>query len=141
MNQSGKGIAERSMAISLRMLSRVAGSEAIDRIHARKPIERALYKATKNGFRSATAANRAFKATQKLSEPARQTRVKPPALFDLTPDDEQQMLKEAIKDFSLKSVRPSGRDADEACMTPPGLLAQADELQVNTLGVPQELGV
>ncbi|HEY7892784.1 MAG TPA: acyl-CoA dehydrogenase family protein [Solirubrobacteraceae bacterium] len=140
MNQASKGIAERSMGMGLRALNRLAGSDALDRVGARKPMERVLYKATKNGFRSATAASRAFKAAQKLSKPARQTIAKPRALFDLTPDDEQQMLQEAVRDFASEKVRPAAHDADAACATPPELLAQANEFGVNMLGVPEELG-
>ena len=140
MSVPEKALAERGMGIGLRALNRLAGSGALDRLGARKPIERALYRATKNGFRSATAASRAFKAAQSLAKPARQASTKPRALFDLTPDEEQQMLKEAVSAFAAEKVRPAAHDADTACATPAELIAQADELGVNMLGVPEELG-
>ncbi|HXD56162.1 MAG TPA: acyl-CoA dehydrogenase family protein [Solirubrobacteraceae bacterium] len=140
MSVPEKALAERGMGIGLRALNRLAGSGALDRLGARKPIERALYRATKNGFRSATAASRAFKAAQNLAKPARQASTKPRALFDLTPDEEQQMLKEAVSGFAAEKVRPAAQDADTACATPTELIAQADELGVNMLGVPEELG-
>jgi alkylation response protein AidB-like acyl-CoA dehydrogenase len=136
----GKGVAERSMGLGLRWLNRLAGSDLLDRIRIRKQVERALFTGTKNGFRSATAAGRTFKAAQNLTGPARQATGKPRALFDLTPDDEQQMLKEGVRDFAEAEVRPVAGKADADCATPAGLLSQASELGINMLGVPEELG-
>jgi alkylation response protein AidB-like acyl-CoA dehydrogenase len=134
------GIAERSMGFGLRALNRLAGSDLLDRIRVRKQVERALFQTTKGGFRSATAAGRTFKAAQKLAKPARQRTGKPRSLFDITPDDEQQMFQEAVRDFAGEKVRPAAQAADADRSTPPELLAQVNELGVNMLGVPEELG-
>jgi alkylation response protein AidB-like acyl-CoA dehydrogenase len=139
-NDKRAGIAERSMGFGLRALNRLAGSDLLDRIRVRKQVERALFQGTKNGFRSATAAGRTFKAAQKLASPARQAPGKPRTLFDLTPDDEQQMFQEAVRDFAEAKVRPAAHDADAERKTPAELLAQASELGVNMLGIPEELG-
>jgi alkylation response protein AidB-like acyl-CoA dehydrogenase len=135
-----KGVAERSMGLGLRWLSRLAGSDLLDRIRIRKQVERALFTGTKNGFRSATAAGRSFKAAQKLTGPARQAPSKPRSLFDITPDDEQQMLQEGVRDFAEARVRPVAKQADFDRSTPAELLGQANELGINMLGVPEELG-
>jgi alkylation response protein AidB-like acyl-CoA dehydrogenase len=133
-------MAERGMGFGLRALNRLAGSDLLDRIRIRKQVERALFQTTKNSFRSATAAGRTFRAAQKLGKPARQAKGKSRGLFDVTPDDEQQMFQEAGRAFAEEKVRPAALDADAACATPPELLAQAVELGVNMLGVPEELG-
>ena len=135
-----QGLAERSMGFGLRALNRLAGSDLLDRIRLRKHVERALFSGTKNGFRTATAAGRTFKAAQKLGKPARQKTGKARALFDVTPDDEQQMLQEGVRDFAAAKVRPAAGEADAACETPDELLGQANELGVNMLAVPEELG-
>jgi alkylation response protein AidB-like acyl-CoA dehydrogenase len=135
-----KGVAERGMGLGLRALNWLAGSDLLDRIRARKQVERALFRTTRNGFRSATVAGRTFKAAQKLARPARQATGKPRALFDVTPDEEQQMFQEAVRDFAAAKVRPAAQAADEECATPAELLSEVDELGVNTLGVPEELG-
>jgi len=135
-----KGVAERSMGLGLRWLNKLAGSDLLDRIRIRKQVERALFTGTKNGFRSATAAGRTFKAAQNLTGPARQKPSKPRALFDISPDDEQQMLQEGVRDFAEAKVRPVAKQADFDKATPSELLVQANELGVNTLGVPEELG-
>jgi alkylation response protein AidB-like acyl-CoA dehydrogenase len=135
-----KGVAERSMGLGLRWLNKLAGSDLLDRIRIRKQVERALFTGTKNGFRSATAAGRTFKAAQNLTGPARQKPSKPRALFDISPDDEQQMLQEGVRDFAEAKVRPVAKQADFDKSTPSELLDQANELGVNMLGVPEELG-
>jgi alkylation response protein AidB-like acyl-CoA dehydrogenase len=135
-----KGVAERSMGLGLRWLNKLAGSDLLDRIRIRKQVERALFTGTKNGFRSATAAGRTFKAAQNLTGPARQKPSKPRALFDISPDDEQQMLQEGVRDFAEAKVRPVAKQADFDKSTPSELLEQANELGVNMLGVPEELG-
>jgi alkylation response protein AidB-like acyl-CoA dehydrogenase len=135
-----KSVAERSMGLGLRWLNRLAGSDLLDRIRIRKGVERALFNTTKNGFRSATAAGRTFKAVQKLGKPARQATGKPRSLFDVTPDDEQQMFQEAVREFAAAKVRPAALEADADRATPGELLAQTNELGVNMLGVPEELG-
>jgi alkylation response protein AidB-like acyl-CoA dehydrogenase len=138
--EPNRGIPERGMGLGLRALTRLSGSTVLDRVRARKPVERALYTMTKGGFRSATAASRTFKAVQKLAGPARQPTGRPRSLFDITPEDEQQMLREAVRGFAAEKLRPAAQDADSACSTPNELLDAINELGVNMLGVPEELG-
>ena len=135
-----KGVAERSMGYGLRALNRLAGSDLLDRIRLRKQVEKALFQGTKNGFRGATAAGRTFKAAQQLGKPARQKKGKSKGLFDLSPDDEQQMFQEGGRAFAADQIRKAALEADEKRETPKEILDQANELGVNMLGVPEELG-
>jgi alkylation response protein AidB-like acyl-CoA dehydrogenase len=121
-------------------MNRLAGSQLLDRAGLRERLERLVYRGTRDGFRAVGAANRSFSAVTKLTRPARQSRARPPELFDLTPDEEQQMLRDAIGSFADEKVRPAALAADEACATPAGILVQAAELGIATLGVPEELG-
>jgi alkylation response protein AidB-like acyl-CoA dehydrogenase len=132
--------ADRGMGLGLRALNRLAGLELIDRIGMRERAERALFRATKNGFRAAGAVGRTFAAAQKRGKPARQPTGERTGLFDITPSDEQQMMREAVGDFALERLRPAAQDADRACEAPAELLAQGAELGVAMLGVPEELG-
>jgi alkylation response protein AidB-like acyl-CoA dehydrogenase len=131
---------ERGMAVGLRALNRLAGNGLIDRFGLRDPAQRVLHGASKATVRTATRAGRTFAATQKLSKPARQPRSGRSDLFDLTPDEEQQMLRESVREFALAKLRPAAQEADEACATPGELLAQANELGLTIVGVPEELG-
>ena len=135
-----KGMAERGMGFGLRALNRLAGSDLLDRIRIRKGVEKALFQGTKNGFRTATAAGRTFKSVQQLGKPARQKKGKSKGLFDLSPDDEQQMFQEAGRSFAADQIRPAALKADDDRETPKEILDQAIELGVAMLGVPEELG-
>ncbi len=133
-------VAERGRTAGLRALTRLAGSDILDRTRMRGRVERALYRGSKNGFRAAVAAGRTFKAASRLTAPARQGKAQGRGLFDLTPDDEQTMLCEAIRDFASAAVRPAAMDADAATQAPAELLEQAAELGLGMLGIPEELG-
>ena len=101
------GVAERSMGFGLRALNRLAGSDLLDRIRLRKQVERALFQGTKDGFRTATAAGRTFKAAQQLGKPARQKKASRRASSTSRPDDEQEMFQEAVATSPRRrSARP-----------------------------------
>jgi alkylation response protein AidB-like acyl-CoA dehydrogenase len=131
---------ERGMGLGLRALNRLAGSELLDRVGQRGRFERWVYRGTRRGFRAAAATSRSFTAAAKLARPARQGPGRASELFDLTLEDEQQMLREAIGAFAAEQVRPAALDADGRCSTPAGILAQASDIGITTLGVPEELG-
>ena len=62
------------------------------------------------------------------------------ALFDLTPDDDQQMLVEVTREIATNELRPAALKADEACAPPQAILDQGNELGLALLGVPEDLG-
>ena len=131
---------ERTMRAGLRSLNRLAGGSTLDRLRIRKPAERWVFRGARGGFRAAAAASRTFKAASILAAPARQSSRSGGDLFDLTPDEEQQMLGEAIGAFAAEKVRPAASAADAACATQVEILAEADELGLSTLGIPEALG-
>ena len=140
---SGQKISERGMAAGLWALNRVASSPALDRLGLREQAVKALNGAGRNGTRVATSAGRTFAAAQRLSSPARQRTASGPDrpdLFDLTPTEEQQLLRDSVGEFALERLRPAAAGADDATATPPELLAAANELGLTMLGVPEELG-
>lgn len=129
-----------AMGLGLRALNRFAGLPLVDRMGLRKPAEKALYQATRTGFRTVGALNRGFNATRKLLSPARLPHGRAPELFDLTPTEEQQMLRDTVQGFALEQLRPGAAAADAACVTPPELLEQCAGLGIGLMGVPEELG-
>jgi alkylation response protein AidB-like acyl-CoA dehydrogenase len=137
---SPPNIAERGMAVGLRALNRVASSGAIDRLGLRDPVTNLIHGATRTGARTAATAGRTFAAAQRLSRPARQPTARPSDLFDLTPSEEQVLLRDSVREFGRQRLRPAALDADAACAAPGELLAQANELGLTMIGVPEELG-
>jgi alkylation response protein AidB-like acyl-CoA dehydrogenase len=137
---SPPSIAERGMAVGLRALNRMASSGTIDRLKLRDPVTNLIHGATKTGARTAATAGRTFAAAQRLSRPARQAKARTSDLFDLTPSDEQALLRDSVRDFGQERLRPAALDADTACATPGELLTQANALGLTMIGVPEELG-
>jgi alkylation response protein AidB-like acyl-CoA dehydrogenase len=137
---SPPNIAERGMAVGLRALNRVASSGTIDRLGLRDPVTTLIHGATKTGARTAATAGRTFAAAQRLSTPARQPTARRSDLFDLTPSDEQSLLRDSVKEFGAERLRPAALEADAACAAPVDLLSQANELGLTMIGVPEALG-
>src|SRR5687767_13029324 len=129
----------RGIALGLRAVRTLASSDVLDRLRMRDGATRVLYRATRDGFRAAGTAGRTFTAAKRLGGPTRL----PPArsdLFDLEPTDEQQMLQEMLRAFAADRLRPAALAADTACAAPAELLAEAAELGVGMLTVPEALG-
>jgi alkylation response protein AidB-like acyl-CoA dehydrogenase len=129
------------MGLGLAALNRLAGLRAIDRLNLRKPVEKAVYEASRTGFRTVGAANRAFASVQKLNAPKRPAKASGSDLFDITPSDEQKMIVEATREFAAEQLRPAAAEADAACTAPEQLLKRSvAELGVTLVGIPEELG-
>jgi alkylation response protein AidB-like acyl-CoA dehydrogenase len=130
-----------AMGAGLAAITRLAGAGVLDRFKARKPTERAVFEASKAGFRALGAANRTFAAAKAGGKPERLAGSGSTDLFDLTPTDEQQMIVEATAEFAAEQLRPSAAEADTACAAPDTLLKRSvTELGITQLGVPEALG-
>src|SRR3954453_813914 len=99
-------VAERSMGLGLKALNQLAGLEMIDRLGLRKPAERLLFTTSRNGARAASTAGLTFSAATRLVRPARLSTASSAGLFDLTPDDEQQLLRDTFREFGAEQLRP-----------------------------------
>ncbi|WP_018180894.1 acyl-CoA dehydrogenase family protein [Jongsikchunia kroppenstedtii] len=122
---------------AMRVLTTVTGSDLAQKYNLAEPINRVAFQGTKTGFQALGAANRAFKKVQGDSAPKRLS-TGPKDLFDLTPDDEQQMIAETVKDFSTEILRPAAYDADNAAAAPEDILKRAAELGITMVNVPEE---
>ncbi|SFJ01522.1 Acyl-CoA dehydrogenase [Amycolatopsis sacchari] len=128
------------MGAGLAALTKLAGSRTLERAGLRVPVQNLVGAATKNGFRAAGAASRAFKSARVTGKPARPGRPEDKGLFDVTPTDEQQMIAETVREFAAEQLRPAAPEADAKLAPPDGLLARAAELGVTLIGIPEELG-
>lgn len=133
-------LAKDAMGLGLRVLNRFAGLKTVDQLGLRKPATRAIYGASRAGFATVGAASRVFKSTQKLLQPARLSTRASTGLFDLTPSDEQEMLRDACRSFADEQLRGAALAADTACAAAPELLEACGELGIHLLGVPEALG-
>src|SRR4051794_36247262 len=115
-------LADQGMKVGLRALNGFAGLEVLDRLGIRAPAERLLYGASKRTAGTAGAMGRAFNGVSKRSDPARLAAAKTSGLFDLTPSDEQGMLRESFQSFAAERLRPAALEADAKCAAPEELL-------------------
>lgn len=129
-----------AMGIALAVLNRIAGARLVRRFGLEKPIERGIFHATRTGFRTLGAATRSFKAVSTIGKPARLPSAPERGLFDLTPDEDQQMIRDTVAEFAAEQLRPAAAEADTACKAPAELLGTAAELGLTVLGVPEDLG-
>lgn len=126
--------------LGLRTLGQLAASPKLDQLRLRQPLQKVLYHGTKAGFKSATAASRAFKALKSLGAPQRLGRAAASDLFDLRPTEDQAMLQEAARSFALERFRTGSAAADAAYAPADYLLSEGTELGVTALGIPESLG-
>src|ERR1700759_1693159 len=105
-------LADRGMKLGLRALNGFARLELLDRLGGRESAEKILYSASKGSVRTATTAGRAFNGVAKRTRPSRPSASKSRGLFDLTPTDEQQMLRDSFKQFATERLRPAAEKAD-----------------------------
>jgi alkylation response protein AidB-like acyl-CoA dehydrogenase len=137
---SGKLIADQALAVPLRLLTRFGGSELAERLNLAGPAQSLVYRAAKDGLRGATTAAKLFQKRAAAGDPVRGERPSPPALFDLTPTDEQQMIRDTMHRFADEVLRGAAEAADEAAAPPPAFLEQSHELGVTLMAIPEALG-
>jgi len=133
-------ITDTAMGLGLKALNRVAGSAMLDKLGLRRLTERGLYHSARAGFATVGAVGRQFGAVQKLVQPARLPKRSGTGLFDLTPTEEQQMLREAAHSFALEQLRPKAAAADTARAAPTELLKASSDLGFAVMGIPEALG-
>lgn len=126
--------------LGLAALNRLAGSKALDRLGLKKPTEKALYQASRTGFKVAGTAGRQFKAVKNLLSPARMENHQPTDLFDLTPTEEQAMVVESVRRFAEQALRPAAEDAEKHSEIAEEVWSGAFELGLSLMAVPEALG-
>lgn len=130
-----------AIGAAMRALTTITGSEFAERFGLRQKVDRVTYEATKTGFKTLGAATKSFKkvsgggAPKRLPEADAETRSD---AFDLTPDDDQKMIVETVRDFAAEVIRPAAHDADAAAEAPASLLERSAEIGATMLNVPEE---
>ena len=122
-------------------LSRMAQSGLLDRVGLRKQAEQAVYTVTRGGFRTATAAGRAFtRAGSSRRAGIRVHAATPPGVFDLTPTEDEQLLVDVVTEYAEEVLRPAAAQADADCAAPEAVLKAGTDIGLSILGVPESLG-
>lgn len=130
-----------AIGTAMRVLTKITGSELAEKYNLRSVIDKTVYGGTKTGFRAIGAAGRTFEKVAGDGKPERLGDASPAArdYFDLTPDDDQRLILETVREFAAEVVRPAAADADTAAAPPADLLARAAELGITLINVPENL--
>jgi alkylation response protein AidB-like acyl-CoA dehydrogenase len=125
-------------SVGLALITPLLGQEFLDKYGLRDPLNHGLRYGVKTAFSALGASTRQFNRVSNLGKPA--TRLKPSGsdYFDLTPDDEQEMIVETIGEFAEEILRPAAKDADAAATYPAELIAKAAELGITAINIPED---
>lgn len=128
------------MGTAMRVLTSVTGSELAEKYKLREPINKVTYEATKTGFRALGATTRVFEKVAGNGKPQRlpENSSKGKDYFDLTPDEDQKLIVETVREFADEILRPAAHDADASAKAPSDLLGRAAELGITLVNVPEE---
>lgn len=140
MTRRSSGLSLQEIAgAPLRALTRFGGSHLAARLHLHEPAERMIFEATRSGAR-AIAASVAFVRSNTSREPKRLAPSTGDGLFDLTPTEDQALMRDAMRRFADEALRPAARAADDAAAPPDEILQQGHALGLAGLSIPEELG-
>lgn len=128
--------------IGLALITPLVGQEFLDRYHLRDPLNRGLRLGVQTAFSAVGATTRQFNKVQGLGKPATRLAAGRPEkgsdYFDLTPDDDQKLIVETVKEFAEEILRPAAHDADDAATYSPELIAKAAELGITAINIPED---
>jgi len=139
---------EKAAGVPLRWLTKFSGSDVAIRLGLNQPAQWLLYRGAKQSMRAAAKAADVFadgkknknSKDKKLVEAARLEKPKKPSLFDLTPTEDQQMVRDTMRRFADDVLRKAAEAADEAATAPAEILQQSHELGITLMAIPDELG-
>lgn len=124
--------------IGMALLTPLVGQEFLDKYHLRDPLNRTLRYGVKTAFSAAGATTRQFKRVQGRGGGPTRLKASGKDYFDLTPDDDQKLIVETVRQFAEEVLRPAAAEADEATTYPPDLVAKAAELGITAVNVPED---
>ncbi|WP_417530328.1 acyl-CoA dehydrogenase family protein [Marinobacter lipolyticus] len=128
------------IGLALSMMNRLAANPLLDRFGLRTATERTAYHGTRVGFRTIALAGREFKRVANWLPQKRLPGKSAPALFDLTLDDDQQMIVDSLHRLARDTLRPAAAEADEAGALPADVFDATAELGLTLYAVPAEFG-
>ncbi|HTB74927.1 MAG TPA: acyl-CoA dehydrogenase family protein [Polyangiaceae bacterium] len=140
MTRRSSGLSLQDIAgAPLRALTRFGGSQLAARFHLHEPAEKVIFEATRSAAR-AIAASAAFVRSAKSADPKRLAPSTGSGLFDLTPTEDQALMRDAMRRFADEALRPAARAADDAAAPSDEILQQGHALGLAGLSIPEELG-
>nr|WP_168417380.1 acyl-CoA dehydrogenase family protein [Acinetobacter towneri] len=128
----------KAQGFGLALLTKIASSDRLDQLKLRKWVEKSLYHSAKAGFKTLENTQKTFKRTQ--SVPQQRLKQQSKDLFDLSLNEEQQMLVEAMQQFATEVIYPLAYEADHHAQFPQQLWQYSTDLGLNSYALPEALG-
>ncbi|MDO5731603.1 acyl-CoA dehydrogenase family protein [Corynebacterium sphenisci] len=133
-----------AIGAAMRFLTSLTGSDFAVKHDLQPKIDRVLYQSTKSGFKTLGAANRQFKKVRGGDKPERPAaeaqaafEAKQKQMFSLTPSEDQQMIVDTVQEFAESRLREAAAECDAKAAPPETLAAEAAELGVTLINVPE----
>ncbi len=136
----GARFGRQAMSASLAVLGRFSSSPLVHRLGLYEPAQKLTRSAVREGFQAGAKVARAFKSNGKPGAPERLAKPTPRKLFDLSPTDEQQMIRDVAQRFAREVLEPAAAKADTDCAPPEGFETQLADLALGPMSVPEALG-
>lgn len=133
-------MATNPYGIGLGFLRRVGGSGWLERLGMKNAFERVLFEGSRRGFQAGAAGRKAFKKVKGSGSAGRLNPRSATGVFDLTPTEEQEMIRDAVARYADEQLRSTAFDADRDCKAPQEVVAGAAELGLAMMMVPESLG-
>lgn len=127
-------------AIGLAALRRLSESGIVERVGLKGPFEKLLFEGSRRGFQVGEASSRVFKRAGTLVKPERPSVASSGGVFDLTPTEEQAMLRDAVARYADERLRAGAADADHVAEAQEDIVIEAAELGLAAMSVPEALG-
>ena len=124
--------------IGLALVTPLVSREFLDRFRLRDPLNRGLHYGVKTVFSAAGATTRQFKKVQGLGKTPTRLKASGKDYFDLTPDEDQQLIVETVDEFAAEVLRPAAHQADDAADFPRELVDKAAELGITAINIPED---
>jgi alkylation response protein AidB-like acyl-CoA dehydrogenase len=124
--------------VGLALITPLLGQEFLDRYGLRDPLNRGLRYGVKTAFSAVGASTRQFNRVQALGKPATRLKASGSDYFDLTPDDDQKMIVDTVREFAEEILRPAAYDADVDATYSADLIGKAAELGITAINVPED---
>lgn len=140
-HESGVGLRRHKRTptdIGLALVTPLVGQEFLDRRGLRDPLNAALRYGIKQAFSVVGASTRTFKRVQSLKSGPTRLKSSGKNYFDLTPDEDQQLIIETVDEFAEEILRPAAKAADADAAYPADLVAKAAELGVTAINIPED---
>jgi alkylation response protein AidB-like acyl-CoA dehydrogenase len=140
MSRRSSGMSLQDVAgAPLRALTRFGGSELAERLGLRGAAQKAIFHGTRAGALAITQGV-AFVRSKSAADAKRLTPSTSTGLFDLTPTEDQVLMRDSMRRFAEEVLKPAARAADDAAEPPAELLEQGHSLGLAGLAIPEELG-